>query len=50
MTTDNMYITEEEYTAGSKIDTSGSAAAQNIGAKNKDQIGIVSGDIIDAEK
>lgn len=49
MIADEMYITEEDYTAGSKIDTSGSAAAQNIGAKNKDQIGIVSGDIIDAE-
>ena len=49
MITDDMYIIEEEYIAGSKIDTSGSAAAKNIGAKNKDQIGIVSGDIIDAE-
>ena len=49
MIIDDMYITEEDYTAGSKIDTSGSAAAQNLGAKNRDQIGIVSGDIIDAE-
>lgn len=49
MITDNTYITEEEYIAAPKIDKSGSAAAQNMGAKNKTEIGIVSGDIIDAE-
>ena len=47
MITDNTYITEEEYIAAPKIDKSGSAAAQNMGAKNKTEIGIVSGDIID---
>ena len=45
----NTYIAEEEYSVGPKIDKSGSAAAQNMKAKNKAEIGIVSGDIIDAE-
>lgn len=49
MIIDDMYITEEDYTVAPKIDKSGSAAAQNTGAKNKTEIGIVSGDIIDAE-
>lgn len=44
-----MYITEEDYTAGSKIDDSGATAAYNTTAKHKEQIGIVSGDILDVE-
>ena len=42
-------LLESEDAIASKIDNSGSAAAQNIAAKHKDQIGIVSGDIVDAE-
>lgn len=38
MITDNTYITEEEYIAAPKIDKSGSAAAQNIGAKIKQRL------------
>ena len=49
MITDDMYITEEEFTAGPKIDKSRSLAHQNILAKDKGELGIVSGDIIDAE-
>lgn len=49
MITDDMYITEEEFTAGPKIDKSGSLAHMNVLAKDKGEIGIVSGDIIDAE-
>lgn len=49
MITDDMYITEEEFTAGPKIDKSGSLSHQNILSKDKGELGIVSGDIIDAE-
>lgn len=49
MINDDMYITEEEYTSGPKIDKSGSLAHINAGAKDRGEIGIVSGDIIDAE-
>lgn len=49
MITGNMYITEEDYIAGPKIDKSGVGGAMTMLDKHAGEISIVSGDMMDAE-